>query len=72
MLVHVVRWFFLLGFIFLVFVGVWAVIMVTRIKREQAVAIGTLDALAAKAGIQREGDHLVGSTPAAARDVKLG
>lgn len=46
------RLLFLLGFVFLVGVAGWAVVQITRMKREQAIAIATLNALAARAGLK--------------------
>lgn len=41
----IIRWLFLGGFVFLVGVGMWTIVTVTRMKREQAVAIGMLKAM---------------------------
>lgn len=57
-LVEILRWVFFVGFLFLIMVGVWALIVVTRMQREQTVALGLLNVLAAKAGLQRATDKL--------------
>lgn len=54
----VLRLFFLAGFVFLVGVGMWAIVVITRMKREQTVAIALLDAIAAQAGLRRAVDRL--------------
>lgn len=42
-----VRWFFFLGFIFLVGIGIWAVIVIKKIREEQRLATGFLKTLIA-------------------------
>lgn len=71
MRIFLLRWFFFGGFVFLIGVGVWAVITITRMKREQAVALGILNALAASAGLQRATDRLQsGAVSSAARETR--
>lgn len=40
------RFFFLGGFVFLIAVGMWAVVMITRMRREQASAVAMLRTVA--------------------------
>lgn len=70
-MIVVVRAVFYVGFLFLIVVAAWGIIVITRIKREHQVAMSILNALAAKAGLQREGDRIqLGGVPMAARDEK--
>lgn len=62
---YVIRWLFFGGFWFLVGVGVWAVVTITRMKREQAIALSLLRLLAARTGLKEAIDHLQSSTPSA-------
>jgi hypothetical protein len=55
---HVFAWLFLGGFIFLTWVGIWAVITVTRMRREQTIAIGILHAMAARLGLKEAIDKI--------------
>lgn len=48
----VMRWLFFVGFIFNFWVGAWAVITITRMQHDQAVAVTVLQALAATAGLR--------------------
>lgn len=58
MRVFLLRWFFFLGFVFLVGVAVWTVIAVQRMKRQQLLTITLLENLAAQAGLRRAVDRL--------------
>lgn len=65
----VFRWVFVLGFVFLVGVGVWAIVTITRMRREQLVALAILNFLSAQAGLRRSTDKLEsGAVPSVARD----
>lgn len=55
---QMVRWSFILGFFFLVGVGIWAIVTVTRLKREQAIALLILQSLAARAGLKETIDKI--------------
>jgi hypothetical protein len=44
----VLRWWFLGGFAFLVSVGAWFVVAITRMRQEQAMAITKIETLAAR------------------------
>ena len=46
--VDTLRWFELVGLCILLCIGAWCMIVVTRLRHEQAVAINTLNAIAAR------------------------
>lgn len=69
MRILVLRWFFFLGFIFLVMTGAWAIVMIARLKREQVVAMALLETIAAQAGLRRAVDKLsLGTQESVARE----
>jgi hypothetical protein len=55
---RVLAWVFVGGFVFLVATGAWAIITVTRMKREQEVALGMLHAMAARMGLKEAIDKI--------------
>lgn len=56
--IQILRWFLLLGFLFQIGVSVWAIMMMIRMRREQAIAIAVLNTLAARAGLKQAIDHI--------------
>lgn len=59
---------FIVGFVLQVLVGAWAIVSITRMRRQQSITLAILNALAARAGIQRTDDRLeTGAVPQAAR-----
>lgn len=59
---------FVAGFVLQVLVGAWAIVSVTRMRRQQSITLAILNSLAARAGLQRDGDRIEkGSVPQAAR-----
>jgi hypothetical protein len=57
------------GFLFLIVVALWAVVVITRMQRKQAVALAILNTLGARAGYQRDTDHIeAGDVPTVTRD----
>jgi hypothetical protein len=51
------RWFFFAGFMFVVWVSGWAIITITRLRNEQAVAVTMLKVLMAR-GIRDAVEHM--------------
>ena len=49
------RWFYFFGMLYLIGIGAWVVITVTRMQQEQAIAMGVLRALVVRVGL-RESD----------------
>lgn len=61
--------FFTLGFLFLIGVAAWAVVTIERMKRQQAVAVATLNAMSVMLGLQRGTDRIErGRVPGIGRD----
>jgi hypothetical protein len=61
-LVYVFRTFMFGGFAFLIGTCAWVIVSMHRMKREQNVAIGTLNALAASMKLQRVTDTVQGTS----------
>jgi hypothetical protein len=57
------------GFGFLIAVAMWAVVTITRMRAEQAAAIGMLRVLAARAGLQEALEKVQTSKDAAHRAI---
>ena len=60
-------WFYPISICFLVGVGVWALVTVQRMNREQAIAIAILETLAARAGLKELIDKIQGAAPTVRR-----
>lgn len=61
---------FVVGFCLQVLLGAWAIVQITRMRRQQAITLAILNALAARAGLQRDTDKIeTGAVPQSARDV---
>ena len=52
MILFLLRWSLVLSIFFLVGVGLWAIVTVTRMQREQLIAMSLLQTLAARAGLK--------------------
>ena len=66
---EMLRVIFVVGFVLQVVVGVWAIVNVTRMRREQTVTLALLNQLAARAGLQRDTDKIEsGHAPITLRD----
>lgn len=66
---EMLRVIFLAGFVLQVIVAAWAIVTLTRMRRQQAITLAILNALAARSGLQRDTDKIEsGAVPQSARD----